>query len=562
MSRRIAVLTLVALASCSSPKRAERAPAPVQGPLSYVAADTPYVFASFEPYPDNYLRRSMTVLRGAFKAFETVIAGAGAGDDPGERAVILAFAGLRDKLSPEGLASIGIDLRGQWAVWGAGVLPVMRFQLADAAAFRAFVEGILTESGMELGPEQTIHGRAVWVFGDDLQFAIAIDGDTLVGAMAPAAAMEGTLAVAFGVDRPPKSLADADGLVNLAAARGLRGYQVGVIEIVRLAAIARGKGDALAVAQLAAFDANPADMPSACRDEIGMVAAALPRIVGGSIDASASGLKSGGRIETSAAVAAHLEPLAVPMHGMTRFGEMRPLLAFGLALDVNAVVEHVVEPLSAVPFQCPWFQIVADNAAEVSQLADSPVGALVRGVRGVQLAWLDLVPGPLGRPVARGYAILAHGDLDAVLPLLGAQLGLPAIEDGGAPVSLELPPPLGDYVESAVLVRRGGYLGIAVGKGALAQLEAALAATPSADPPAIAFAYDERSLYERAAMFPALYPMLLDDDDPVPGTAEEKDFATATADGFAHGAVWFRKAGMVFEGHEELPASTTRAGTR
>ena len=151
------VIAALGLAACSKDKEEAPAASALSSNdtiLRYIPADTPYVLASVEPLPDELmdkieprvdeiLQSYQTVLREIVAAKQQEMSDEQRESEEAQRmaAVIDELAGL---LSLEGLRGAGLGRDAAGAIYGNGLLPVVRFELTDGALFDAagiFVHG-------------------------------------------------------------------------------------------------------------------------------------------------------------------------------------------------------------------------------------------------------------------------------------------------------------------------------------------------------------------------------------------------------------------------------------
>ena len=147
---RLTTLALVALLSLGACGKSEDPPAASPDTasnelLSYVPADTPYLFANLEPVPDEiidtYLARLQPVLDSMQSQLSIGRTEMGStegenGNDPGTRLAHALLLELDGNLNRSGLESMGFDLQAAKVVYGIGAFPVIRLGLSDSAALR------------------------------------------------------------------------------------------------------------------------------------------------------------------------------------------------------------------------------------------------------------------------------------------------------------------------------------------------------------------------------------------------------------------------------------------
>src|SRR5690606_24932204 len=141
-------------------------------PLAFVPAQTPYVFANFEPVDDDVLETWTRMAEPVRVAYADMLAKARAkiakgGTDPEKAQRALAMMELfEDKLTLEGWEKIGFTREGRMAMYGVGVLPVIRVELGDPEALRAFIGELEALAGTPL-PTAEVDGHSYWRLAPD-----------------------------------------------------------------------------------------------------------------------------------------------------------------------------------------------------------------------------------------------------------------------------------------------------------------------------------------------------------------------------------------------------------
>lgn len=128
--------------------------------LKYVPADSPYVFASLEPLPDDVMDEIEPMLDKVLRSYRSVL----------EEVVVAKQAELTEEqlnseeaqrtkalveelstlMSVQGIRDAGIARDSLMAFYGNGLLPVMRIGLSDSALFEAAIERIEERAGSQM----------------------------------------------------------------------------------------------------------------------------------------------------------------------------------------------------------------------------------------------------------------------------------------------------------------------------------------------------------------------------------------------------------------------------
>ena len=199
--------------------------------FAYIPADSPYVIASFEPLPASYWQRWQPMAQMVLSSIPTPPPS----DDPPVKFALALLRDLRADFSEGGIRKLfGIDSKSRFAIYGVGLLPVFRMELADSKALLATIERLQAESGLAL-PTATIGGKSYWRFGDarGVVLAAVID-DQLVVSGGPTPMVDKILPLILGSEKPAASMADGGALKAVAARHGFAGFMIGVVDSANL----------------------------------------------------------------------------------------------------------------------------------------------------------------------------------------------------------------------------------------------------------------------------------------------------------------------------------------
>ncbi|HEX7112131.1 MAG TPA: hypothetical protein VF216_06790, partial [Mizugakiibacter sp.] len=383
--RGLALAAALLLAACSHKDK--------DAPLAFVPADSPYVFANLEPLPDDvlqaYQQRMPTVWKAQFGGLGELADALREKDPETARALDAIAAEIGGLDTPQKWRAAGIDTHGHYALYGVGLAPVMRLDLADAAAFRALIGRIEQRMGRKLATA-TLDGQAYWKLGGDakLQVLIAIERDRqLVATLVPAQLDAPALREVLGLQRPAKSLADADALSDLADARGYRPNGLGYVDTTRLLARIADPHDATTVAYAQALGLGAPSADPACPSEFAAIAAQMPRASMGYTEISAQRIDQRVDLDLAAPLRAALAKLRQPVPGMAAASN-QGMVDFTLALPMLKLREFWVAQADAVaaqPFRCPTLQPLNAGFAALRQGLDKLAVPPLANVLGLRL---------------------------------------------------------------------------------------------------------------------------------------------------------------------------------
>ncbi len=216
----ILALLLIGLAACGRKSG--------NTPLSYVPADTPFVFANIQPINEHQFKIQSRLL--AFSLPSQIatlrrLSQKSKAHNPQLAGLLDAIANELDQGNLQAFAQhSGIRIKGLTAIYGIGLIPVVRFQISDVAAFQAMLQRLQNGYGQAF-PKAMLGKQAYWhiTLGKaPLQLLIAVEDQQGVLALAPGKAKPELLKRILGIQRPGKSLQSTNQLSELADHHGYR----------------------------------------------------------------------------------------------------------------------------------------------------------------------------------------------------------------------------------------------------------------------------------------------------------------------------------------------------
>ncbi|HEX6260918.1 MAG TPA: hypothetical protein VFZ51_09710, partial [Woeseiaceae bacterium] len=162
-----------------------------EGILRYVPADTPYFFAALQAAPDGVLDKLTPHIESIAQSYgemlqSIVIHQTHDGDDAQldaetRQRVAAVLKELGGMIAADGVPQAGIDRNSTAAIYGVGLLPVLRVTLSDEALFEATVLKLESRAGAKMDVA-TIDGHSYRYAGDDEARVIVavIDGQLVV----------------------------------------------------------------------------------------------------------------------------------------------------------------------------------------------------------------------------------------------------------------------------------------------------------------------------------------------------------------------------------------------
>lgn len=493
----------------SEQKEANKAPEADEMPafMQQIPAETPYVIAGLKPVPEAIVDKMFTALEPALAMMQTELKNelanlgeATTDEDKLGRAILEELDG---KLNKAGLKSLGISTSPRFAIYGVGLLPVIRVELADPAALKATIGRVEQKAGVK-APVQKVGEQEYYGTSEDgMTFAVAIVGNELVVAITPATLAPTTLPIAFGAQKPGESLAAAKTLDKVIEANGYGGFGVGFVDNVAITETLLGEGrglNATVFTEMRQIGGGipelPAEHKAVCSAEIKGLAQKAPRFVFGTKAVTDKMWTSHFMLELGGDLAKALKDIGAPVPGLG--GEPGDALfvgGFGINVDkALGFLKGRVAAAKATPYACPLLGGINETLAEMEEGLNQPLPPVVTNLRGAYVV-LESVDMSGGEPKdVRGYAVIAADKPDQILAMVQGMvppLGGVEVKADGTPVALPtaelgVPPTLGPVFAA----RNDKAIALSIGAGEEKKLGAALSAKSPDEPPLFSFGYD------------------------------------------------------------------------
>lgn len=489
---RLAVLALSAgvLAACGKPQDT------TDVPLAFAPADTPYAYANLEPTPANvteqWSKHMQEYLPQILAIYDHLLDEMAKDKSTPEserivKVLRVLVAELKEHDNWDKLRQIGLKPDARAAFYGIGLVPVLRMELGDAAAFRAEIARIEGKLGEKM-PVAKTGAQEYWQLGNDkLACAIAIEGSQLVVTMLPPGASDTLKQTLLGVTRPAQNLAAAGSLQALAKQYRYSPYGEGFVDFVRLTDRLTNApqgtdaefAKALGVPQPAAPDAT-------CKSEFMDIARKFPRVVAGAEELNAQRLSISAELEIESGLAQEIAAAigAAPGTGVAGEGVVDISVALPL-LKLKDFWIRQADKVAAKPYACAHLKELNDSYRQSKEKIDVTIPPPASDLTGARFT-LDKVDlnAAGGMPDVAGRLLMTSNNPGAVLAM--AQLAVPQLKDlklaaDGKPVAL--PAGLVPRPSAPPMFAAMNDKGIAIGAGAgeEAALGAFLTAAPASE---------------------------------------------------------------------------------
>jgi len=469
--------------------------------LGYVPADTPYVFANVDPVPKAYID-TMAAKMGPFAdVYEGMIKDALAAiakepsDEPAAKVITALLEELQGKISIAGFESLGFSTQAHSAIYGIGLVPVVRIELKDPAAFQAFIGRVEKRAGQPLLSFK-VGDQSYWRIGkegEELAGLMAIADNDLVLSLMPSKPSNELLERLLGVTLPEDSIASEGKLLDLNKKFGFTPHGSGYIDFVNIVQALVTEKSGIEKEFLAALGEKD-EVPSAeCKAEMLGIAGNMPRFAFGYTRFDEKQVDSQAVLELKPELAKPLSALPAPVPGLGAATDS--IFDFGFSLDVQKMVDFAnaqAAAVAAAPYKCPELAGLNEGFAEMrTNMANPGLAMAAPALKGARAVVTKFAMPEGEMPVIAGKLLIASDNpvsLVAMAKSFMPTLAALDLKPGAPPIPLpaELAPP-GTPPTHAAMTETA--LGIAVGEGEEASMSAFLNAAPGNPPPLFTFGY-------------------------------------------------------------------------
>ncbi|WP_151703401.1 hypothetical protein [Nitrincola alkalilacustris] len=510
--------------------------------LKYIPADSPYFVAAHETLPeqdafDLYQRmQPQGSLESDLDDMRDMLYDI---DDEVLYSLMSFFIALGEELvGVESLSdahALGIKMSPQVAIYGLGILPVLRMELQDEDAFRESVQRILTKSEISLDTSTT-DGTEYWVLSPEapVKAIMAIIDQQLVVSVVPQDASDDLLSHVLGKTLPESNIGDTGALAEIEKRHGFTPYGAGQLYSSRLLNELSTPTHAGTHALLEAFDAELLDL-SACQADIDRITSRFPGLVMGMREYNLNRMEINAILVTDKDIVSDLRAITAQVPGL---GSTEGMASFGLGLNLPVLVQTVQKYAQDVrqnPFSCDELQDLNSSWNEINMAINNPVTMMIGPTLSGFRARIDSLTMKDGEPSGTGILTLASQNPLALLSAASSfvpdlvSLGL---EPGGEVKKIEsmmLPPDAPDLY--AAMSHTALALGVGISDSSVLQAELN---APAADRNLLVHGHLRGEFYHSLADF--MEQMGSDDDM----TEFDIDMLRQYADIYKNMEYWFR----------------------
>lgn len=468
--------------------------------VELIPAETPYVIAGLKPMPAAVATKMFDAMDPLFAQMQAELknelANLGEAATEQDKLGKAILEELDGKLNAKGLESLGMSTTPTFALYGIGLMPVMRVELADPKALEAAIARVETKAGVKAPKLKTGDHEYYGHAEDGLRMVVAIQGKELVFALTPDALAETTVPMILGSKKPEKNA--KDGLQALAKANGYAGYGLGFVDNMLITEILLGDGKGLngkVLEEMKKAGAEIGAVDPACKAEIKGLAGIAPRFVFGSKTVTEKLWVTHFMVETRADIAKDLAGLAAPVPGLG--ADNTSLVAFGFGLDVGktiAFAKKKVGEITAAPYKCAMLNDLNMGATEMQAGLNQPLPPFVNQLRGLYVEVKSADTSSMPPKDIKAVAVLAAdkpAELFAMAKGMVPPLAAVNLTADGKPVALPaaelgIPP----FVQAPHAAMTEAGIAVSVGAGEEQNLGKALAAKGASPAPLFSFGYD------------------------------------------------------------------------
>jgi len=481
--------------------------------LQYIPADTPYAMAFTKPFPDELMDKFEPSIDKMLSAYQRIIryrlskhlTELSAQEEGAEEAAQLR--GFMDEMlslmSVKGLRDAGIGRDALFAIYGDGILPVIRIGVSEIDKFEATIARLESQANEKFLVGELAGQSYRYRDFDELRLVISTFGKDAVIAVVPAGIGDERLAQTLGIEKPGNSLAGSKVLAEISREYGFTDHFVSFVDVERVAATFTGDPSGKNADLLELLGMSDDDTPPECRTEIGELAAVAPRVVMGYTAVNTEILETGMVVELREDIASGMAslPSSVPGLGLDVGG----LFSFGFSIDMMAArnfYEARLDALEADPFECELFADVNASVATGREALAKPLPPVAYSFRGMLANVTNIEGMDMGTqkpPESIDASILVAIENAQDLVMMAAMMSpevaaLNLLPDGKAKM-LDLPQ-LAAIAEQAFAALSENGLSIALGEGAASEAEAMLSADTSPARPFVSASADAKRYYE------------------------------------------------------------------
>lgn len=508
----LAVLSVLMLGACKGGSSADDELTGDDSLMRFVPADTPYLLASGEPLPDDILDRMEPRLDEVLRAYQGVVReiaraalarnASDMGPDEMQR-VSAVIDELTSLMSIEGLRKAGIERGAQGALYGNGLLPVLRIEVSDEALFDAAIARIEEAAGETMSIGEIGDEAYRYVGDDEARLVIGTFDGTAVFTLMPSSFDEAEQRSLLGLDLPTSHIGETGTLSDIMETYGYSNHFFGFVDGRRIASTFIDGPSGLDVPLLATSEFDASKISAVCRTEVREIVDIAPRVVFGYDEIESDQMSGSMVVELRPDLARELTGVTAAVPGLGR--DPGGLVSFGMSINLLALREFYEARLDAMetdPFECEYFADLQAGVEKGRQALNQPIPPIVYAFRGFNavidgLGDYDMASGRPPEDIDASV-LIAVEDAQTMLAMgamFSPELAGLELKPDGKPVRLDLPQvqALGKAVYAAMLE---DAVALSIGADAEQRVSSVLAADAGEPPPLFAMTMDAGQYYK------------------------------------------------------------------
>jgi hypothetical protein len=337
-------------------------------PLAYAPADALYVLGNREPIPDAVMdawwSRTEPLMAGYAPILETTLANmpeSARSKHPLAAALLGELSKLRSRAD---FTALGLGGSTNVALYGVGIIPVMRLQLDDPTALKAMVARAEAKAGVKA--EMLTLGSYEYyrIDATKVEVVIAVGQRQLVTTLWPKGASDALKQQILSSAPPSANILGTDRLQKLNSTYGFTNYGSGYFDLVKLADTLLQPSTEGDRALFEVLGYSPPEMSAECRTDVKQLVANMPQVVFGATRFDANGMDSLTVLEVERSLAAEMVPIAAQIPDAAKGAKW---FGFGLGINSQALIKFLegrAKAVAAAPYKC---EELADLDKEMSR---------------------------------------------------------------------------------------------------------------------------------------------------------------------------------------------------
>ena len=506
--------------------------------LEYIPGDAPYAFVSLEPMPakvanklepkfDEILQAYQQIMRHTVAEELAKMPTEGEGAEAAEKLGGLADEVL-DLMSIDGIRSLGFERDSSLALYGNGLLPVLRVELSDTDLFDKKVAQIEERADEALLIGEVNGESYKYAVVEHLKLIVATIDKQAVITVVPAAFDDAQLSLALGLKKPKSSLKKTKVLQKIGKEYDFSEYLTGYIDNQRIAAILLGESSGSDLETLKLMGYERPELDETCVSEIKGMVGIAPRLVFGYSEITTKQISSAMILEVREDIAKGLATLPATVPGLGIDAGKLMSAGFGISpMALREFFEARIDAMEKDPYECSLLGELQASVAKGREMLQQPFPPVAYSFRGLvaSLDNLDTVAmaGDAGAESIDGTLLIAMENAEALVmmaAMMDPRIAALNLLPDGKPVSLSELVEMAGIAGDAYAALTANALSVSVGDGAEMDAAKMLEAGSAEPAPLFSLAMDLARYYAMIAEAIAAVPAEEGDDELSPEMRE------------------------------------------